>query len=92
MVHPFGVGDVAENKEVIENTRQTKIKFSFVHFSTGSSTHSTGVLILPCLNETNKTAFDVWFYVLMIISSKSMVFFHHQNKCRHARGFEVSSL
>jgi hypothetical protein len=35
MVHPFGVGDVAENKEVIENTRQTKIKFSFVHFSTG---------------------------------------------------------
>jgi hypothetical protein len=50
------------------------------------------VLNFPCLNEPNKTVFDVWFYVLMTTTSKSMVFFDHQNKCRHARGVEVSSL
>jgi hypothetical protein len=61
-------------------------------FLQDTGTHSTGVLILPCLNTANKTAFDVWFYVLMIISSKSMVFFDHQNKGRPALRVEVSSL
>jgi hypothetical protein len=35
---------------------------------------------LPCLKEPNKTVFDVWFDVFVIIPSKSMVFFVHQNK------------
>jgi hypothetical protein len=47
---------------------------------------------LPCLDETKKTAFVVWFYVLMIISSKSTAFFDHQNKCRPAPHVEVSCL
>jgi hypothetical protein len=57
-----------------------------------SSTHSTGVVILPCLKDPNKTAFDVWFYVLMKTTSNNIVFFDHQNKCLHALPVEVSSL
>jgi hypothetical protein len=71
-----------------------KWKSSFVlsTFLRGSSTNSTGCLMFPCLKEWNKTAFDVWFYVLMTTTSKSMVFFDHQNKCRHALRVELSSL
>jgi hypothetical protein len=64
----------------------------FLLFLRGSGTHSTEDLILPCLKEPNKTVFYVWFYVLMSVSSKSMVFFLHQNKCRRALWVEVSSL
>jgi hypothetical protein len=64
----------------------------FLLFLRGSGTHSTEDLILPCLKEPNKTVFDVWFYVLMSVSSKSMVFFDHQNKGRPAFCVEVSPL
>jgi hypothetical protein len=61
-------------------------------FLRGSSIHSTGVFILPCLKEPNKIKNEVWFYVLIIISSKSMAFFDHQNKGRPALRVEVSCL
>jgi hypothetical protein len=96
MVGEFPVGEAPANKEVNETTcncvAKRKSSFLLSTFLWGSGTDSTGFLMFPCLKEPDKTAFDVWFYVFMIISSKSMVFFHHQNKGRHARGVEVSSL
>jgi hypothetical protein len=96
MVRPFGVGDVEWKKSVCQTTciYTVKRKSSFLlsTFLRGSGTDSTGFLMFPCLKEPNKTAFDVWFYVFMIISSKSMAFLDHQNKCRPARRVEVSSL
>jgi hypothetical protein len=46
----------------------------------------------PVLRLHPRPKNDVWFYVLMIISSKSMSFFHHQNKGRPALRVEISSL
>jgi hypothetical protein len=73
-------------------TAKEKSSFSLSSFLRGSSTKATAFLILACLNDPNKIKIEVWFYVLMTTTSKSMVFFDHQNKCRHARGVEVSSL
>jgi hypothetical protein len=47
---------------------------------------------LPILKETNKNKKEVLLYVLMIISSNTMVFFDDQNKCRPALRVEVWSL
>jgi hypothetical protein len=57
-----------------------------------SSRKPTELPILFCLKEWNKTAFDVWFYVLMTTTSKTMVFFDHQNKCLPALRVDVSCL
>jgi hypothetical protein len=96
MVHPFGVGDVGCKEKVNETsskyTARRKSSFLSSSFLQLSSRNSTGVLILSCLNEPNKTAFDVWFYVLIKTSSKTMVFFDHQNKGRPPPHVDVSSL
>jgi hypothetical protein len=66
--------------------------FFLLLFLRGSSRKPTELPILFCLKERNKTAFDVWFYVLMKTTSKTMVFFDHQNKGLPALGVEVSCL
>jgi hypothetical protein len=50
------------------------------------------LFLSSCLKEPNKIKNKVWFYVLMSVSSKSMVFFDHQNKGRPALRVEASSL
>jgi hypothetical protein len=61
-------------------------------FLQGSGTKATGPHILFCLKKPNKTAFDVCFCVLMLISSSITGFFVHQNKGGHALGVEILSL
>jgi hypothetical protein len=83
-------------KDVIEitgkYTAKRKSSFLLSAFLRGSSTTATWLTNLFCLKEPNKIKNDVWFYVLMKTSSKTMVFFNHQNKCRPALRVEVSSL
>jgi hypothetical protein len=97
MVRPFGVARIGvANKEVIEitgkYTAKVKSSFSSSIFLPGSGTKATQLTNLFCLKEPNKIKNEVWFYVLMTTTSKSMVFLDHQNKCRLALRFEVSSL
>jgi hypothetical protein len=98
MVGAFWVGDVVWcGKRSVCQTMciyMVKRKLSFLLSTSlrGSGTDPTGVFNFPCLKEWNKTAFDVWFYVLMIIPSSITGFFGHQNKCRPALRVEVSCL
>jgi hypothetical protein len=75
MVHLFGVANVDANKEVnICVATGWKWSFCLSSFLQDSTTEATGLPILPILKISNKTTFDVWFYVLMKTSSKCLCF------------------
>jgi hypothetical protein len=79
-------------KTTSKYTAKRKSSFLLSTFLRGSSTKATQLPIFFCLKEWNKTVFNVWFYVLMKSSSKTMVFLDHQNECRPALRVEVSCL
>jgi hypothetical protein len=78
-VDQFGVAIGVAKRKVIKITSKytAKRKWSFClsAFLRGSGTYSTGFLIFPCLKKPNKIENEVWFCVVMIISSIITVFF-----------------